>query len=98
MNGVENESTGDVRLVARTSDCRSENRGSIPLRPAMKTTFIKENVLCTLSKAEIGYLNYLVKIYDKSYNKKWQYMLQLIKENNYFYKIDGIHYHVLKLT
>ena len=87
----------DVRLVARTSDCRSENRGSIPLRPAMKAKFIKENILCTLSKAEIEYLNYLVRTYDKTWREKYEYMFQIIKENNYFYNISGNNYHVLKI-
>jgi hypothetical protein len=63
----------------------------------MKTTFIKENILCTLTRAEIGYLNYLLKTYNETDREKGEYVLQVMKENNYFYKIDGIHYQVLKI-
>lgn len=63
----------------------------------MKAIFIKENILCTLSKAEIEYLNYLVRTYNKTYREKYEYMFQIIKENNYFYKISENSYHVLKI-
>jgi hypothetical protein len=63
----------------------------------MKTIFIKENILCTLSKAEIGYLNYLLGTYDETAYKRGKYVLQIMKENNYFYKTKGIYYQVLKI-
>ncbi len=63
----------------------------------MKTTFIKENILCPLSRIEIEYLNYLVRIYDDTYSEKYKYMFQIIKENNYFYKLNEETYRVLKI-
>ncbi len=63
----------------------------------MKTIFIKENILCPLSRVEIENLNYLVRIYDKTYHEKWKYMFQIIKKNNYFYKLNKETYRVLKI-
>ena len=63
----------------------------------MKTIFMIENILCTLSKAEIAYLNYLLRTYDKTGHKRSEYTVQIIKENNYFYKTNKQSHQVLKI-
>jgi hypothetical protein len=63
----------------------------------MKATFIKKNILCTLSKAEISYLNYLLRIYDKTGHERNEYTIKIMKDNNYFYKKNKDVYQVLKI-
>ncbi len=59
-----------------------QHMGYLQIR--MKTKIIKGNCLSPPSKAEIEYLNYLIRTSAKS-KDKWPFIAKIIKQNKYFY-------------